>query len=130
VWPDGPSENAIADLVDTLRSTGLPRAGHGVNVRTGVGGPATAVQAVVIDNEHFVLPASVTGARVSAAAPIMVFVFCSFALDSSPPVEGSGSGMLPRPGYRNFSLAGSGSSDRPRRALPARVLEPGPEGLV
>jgi RND superfamily putative drug exporter len=63
-----PSENATADLVDTLRSTVIPRAGHGTDLRAEVGGGTTADEDL----------ASTTSAKLPLQ--IMALIALSFAL--------------------------------------------------
>ncbi len=64
----GPSENATADLLDTLRSTVIPKAGHGTNLCAEVGGSITAYED----------PASTTS--VELRLQIMALIALSFAL--------------------------------------------------
>jgi putative drug exporter of the RND superfamily len=63
----GPSEDATADLVDTLRSIVIPKAEHGTNMRAEVGGSAGAYEDLA--------------STISANPPqIMVVIALSFAL--------------------------------------------------
>ncbi len=64
----GPSENAAADLIDTLRSTVIATAGHGTSMGAEVGGGITAYED----------PASTTSARLRLQ--IMALIALSFAL--------------------------------------------------
>jgi RND superfamily putative drug exporter len=64
----GPSQNTTADLIDTLRSTVVPKAGHGTNMGAEVGGGTTAYEA----------PASTTSATLPLQ--IMALIALSFAL--------------------------------------------------
>ena len=64
----GPLENATANLVDTLRSTVIPTAGHGTNMRAEVGGYTTAYEE----------PASTTSAK--PPRRIMALIAPGFAL--------------------------------------------------